>query len=112
MSDADPVVLAVSDPTELSSLVEWLRRAGPARAERTAGAPGPGELGAHDVLTLLGGSAALVAAVKILPEFLRARRSGLTVTVKARDRTVTVDATNVDNVLPVLERVLEEHDAG
>ncbi len=60
-----------------------------------------------DVLTILGGSGALVTAIKILPEFIRSRRSGFHVEVTLKGKTFIVDASNVGDVLPILEKLLD-----
>jgi membrane-associated two-gene conflict system component 1 (EACC1) len=100
------VELAVSDPAQLSSLRDWLRGQPDVSVAVTPGTPGPGEQGALDVLTVLAGSSGLVAAIKVLPEFIRSRRSGFRIEATVRGEKLVLDATNVDEVLPVLERLL------
>ncbi|WP_199840462.1 effector-associated constant component EACC1 [Streptomyces sp. AS58] len=102
--------LAVSREGELNSLRTWLDLAAIPGVDvrRVAGTPGPGEQGALDTLTVLATSTALVAAIRILPEFLRARRSDLSVTVTVRGKKLTVDARNVEEVMPILEKLLDE----
>jgi hypothetical protein len=74
--------------------------------------PATGELGVADVLQIssaVGGSAAgIVLAFRTLPEFIRSRRSDVKVTVSTADREVVVEATNVEDVMPVLDRILDE----
>jgi hypothetical protein len=48
----------------------------------------------------------MVAAVRMLPEFLRSRRSALSVELTVAGRTVKVTTTNTDEVMPLLERIL------
>jgi hypothetical protein len=47
-------------------------------------------------------------AFRTLPEFIRSRRSDVKVTVSTADREVVVEATNVEDVMPVLDRILDE----
>lgn len=107
VSGGGRVVFAVSDPAQLGSLAGRLASGPGIEVERVAGVPGAGELGAVDVLSVVAGSSGLVAAVRMLPEFLRAKRSGLTVTTTVNGQPFTLDATNVDEVLPILERLLD-----
>lgn len=100
------VALSVSDPTQLQSLKDWLRGQGVSVAQ-SPGVPGPGEQGVLDALTVLAGSSGLVAAVRVLPEFLRSRRSGLRIETTVNGERFTLDATNVEQVLPILERLLK-----
>jgi len=99
--------LAVSDPAQLPSLTGWLTTAGPVQVERESGRPGSGEQGAMDVLTILASSSALVAAIKILPEFIRSRRSGFHIKVTLKGKAFTINADNAGDVLPVLEKLLD-----
>ncbi|MFE2105040.1 hypothetical protein ACFXAF_04060 [Kitasatospora sp. NPDC059463] len=101
--------IVLSDPSQLSALERWLTH-GPAEVEvaRRPGVPGPGEQGVLDVLTVLGGASGIVAAIRVLPDFIRSRRSGLRVEIVRDGRTVTLHAENVDEVMPLLERLLGE----
>jgi hypothetical protein len=103
----DTVQLAVSDPAQLPSLTGWLTATGQVQVERVPGRPDPGELGAMDVLTIVGSSSALIAAIKILPEFIRSRRSGFHIDATVKGKSFTIDASNVGDVLPILERLLD-----
>ena len=102
------VEMTVSDQGELRSLREWLASTAGAEVLQGAGVPRSGEQGALDCLVLLGSSTSLVAAIRVLPPFLRSRRSSIAITVTAHDRRVTVDAHNVDQVMPILERLLDD----
>jgi hypothetical protein len=81
------------------------------RVSPDAGHPGPGEQGALDVLLLAADSSVLVAVVNVLPQFLRSRKPGLSVTVtatvKGKRRELTVTADNAKEVLPVIDRFLD-----
>ncbi|WP_328910731.1 hypothetical protein OG230_15090 [Streptomyces sp. NBC_00234] len=103
------VELAPSQQGELGSLRKWLTLAAPGvEVRQVAGTPGPGEQGAFDVLSVVAASTGLVAAIKVLPQFLRAKRSDLSVTVTVRGKKLTVDARNVEEVMPILERLLDD----
>ncbi|MFJ6568460.1 hypothetical protein ACIQNU_13620 [Streptomyces sp. NPDC091292] len=104
------VELAVHPGGELGSLRKWLVLAGVPEGEirRTPGTPGPGEQGAFDVLSVLAASTGVVAAIKILPQYLRAKRSDVSVTVEVGGKKLTVDARNVEEVMPILERLLDD----
>jgi Effector Associated Constant Component 1 len=97
----------VSDQAQLRPLARWLADGRDVKVQQTPGTPGEGEQGALDVLTMLAGSSGLIAAIKILPEFIRSRRSGFTITTTVHGRPFTLDATNVDELLPILERLLD-----
>jgi hypothetical protein len=99
--------LSVSDHSQLGSLQRFLGLCEGVRVIRVPGEPGAGEQGGLDVLTVLAGSSGLVAAIKVLPEFLRSRRTGLSITMTVRDTPFTLTATNADEVLPILERLLD-----
>ena len=49
----------------------------------------------------------LLAAVKTLPEFLRSRRPGLSVTVKTKEKSFSISGRS-DEVMPVLDRLLDD----
>lgn len=107
-ANSQRVELVVSDQSQLGPLQEFLSWAAPdAGVSRIAGQPGAGEQGALDVLTVLASSTGLVAAIRVLPEFLRSRRTGLSVTMTVKGEPFTLTATNVDEVMPVLERLLD-----
>ena len=110
MGRADPgaAELSVSDYAQLGSLAEYLRLAAPGvRVTRSPGRPGPGEQGAVDVLMIAADSSVLVAAVNVLPAFLRSRKKGISVTVTVKGNRLTVTADNAEEVIPVLDRFLD-----
>jgi hypothetical protein len=109
LEEGDGLELAVSDYSQLGSLTEYLRLGFPgARVTRVPGEPGPGEQGALDVVMLLADSSVLVAAVKVLPDFLRSRKNGLSITIKTKGRQVSLTADNADDLVKVLDRLLDE----
>jgi hypothetical protein len=110
MSRTDPgaAELSVSDYSQLGSLADYLQLVVPGlRVARGAGRPGPGEQGALDVLNIVADSSVLVAAVKVLPEFLRSRKKGVSVTVALKGKRLTVTADNSEEVMPVIDRFLD-----
>ncbi|MCC9308141.1 hypothetical protein LN042_13765 [Kitasatospora sp. RB6PN24] len=89
------IALTVSDPAELRSLREHLRRVPGAQVLQVPGRPGPGEQGAWDILEVLVGSSSVVAVViKALPDFVKSRRSDITVTATSGERSITISKTN------------------
>jgi hypothetical protein len=101
--------IAVSDVSEFRALRAWLDRVPGIEVSVQADSPVPGRLGAWDTMTLLAGSGGTLAvALRALPEFIRSRRSNVSVTVTARGRKVTLDARNVDEVIPLIEKILDE----
>jgi hypothetical protein len=110
MERADQVAaeLSVSDYSQMGSLADYLRLAIPGiRVAHSPGRAEHGEQGALDVLTIAADSSVLVAVVNALPGFLRSRRAGLSVTMTAKGKKLTVTADNAEDVLPVLDRLLD-----
>lgn len=101
------VELAVSDFSQLGSLQEVLSATPGVTVTRTPGGFERGQLGAFDVLTLIAGSSSLVAAVKVLPEFIRSRRSSVHITITVKGESRVLDADNVAEVMPIIERLLD-----
>ena len=113
MGRADPGVaeLSVSDYAQLGSLAEYLHLAVPTvHVTRSAGCAGPGEQGALDVLSIVADSSVLVAVIKVLPEFLRSRKPGVTVTVtvKGRRRQLTVTSEDSEDARSVIDKFFDE----
>jgi Effector Associated Constant Component 1 len=107
--NSERVELAVSDQSQIGPLQQFLSWAAPdAGVSRIPGRPGVGEQGALDVLAVLASSSGLVAAIRVLPEFLRSRKAGLSITMMVRGAPFTLTATNIDDVMPVLERLLDD----
>lgn len=76
--------------------------------ERETAAPEPGTLGLPDLLVLFGGGTTVLGALKILPDFIRSRRSDIHVEVTVKGERVTIDAKNADKELRALaERVID-----
>lgn len=104
----EEISLAVSDQSQLSSLRQWLRETPGVTVGITPGQPGPGEQGAVDVLTILASAPALIAAIRVLPDFIRSRRSGFRIETTVRGKKFVLDATNSEDLMAVLEKVLGE----
>jgi Effector Associated Constant Component 1 len=101
--------LAPSDPSQLPALRDWMRGLADIEVTMAAGTPEPGELGSLDVLSILAGSGGLlVTALKTLPDFIRARRSSFRIETTVRGEKLVLDASNVDEFLPILERLLDD----
>jgi len=107
---ADGITLAISDPSQFSALRDWMRGQPGVRVAMIPATPGPGELGTLDLVSVLVGSggvvAALKTAIKTLPDFIKARRTGLRIETTVKGQPFVLDATNVDEVMPILERLL------
>lgn len=108
MHDDDRLELRISDNAELRSLQRTLSLAQGTQVERRPGTPAPDALGAVDYLTAIGSSAGLITLIKMLPDFLRARRADLSVTITQKGKTICVNAKNVDEVMPILTRMLDD----
>lgn len=104
---SDTLVLSVSDQAELRPLREWLAEVPDVRVRQESGTPASGEQGALDYVTVLASSGGLIAAMRMLPAFVRARRSELKVTMTVGDKKFTIDAKNVDEVLPLVEKLID-----
>jgi hypothetical protein len=107
----DMAELSVSDYAQLGSLAEYLQLAVPTvQVIRSAGRAGPGEQGTLDVLMIAADSSVLVAVIKVLPEFLRSRKPGVTVTVsvKGKSRQLIVRAEDPGDVRSVIEKFFDE----
>jgi Effector Associated Constant Component 1 len=103
------IELAISDPSQLSPLREWLRGQPGVEVSAVPGRHGPGELGVVDVLSMLGGSSVLVAAIKTLPDFIRSRRRTVRIETTINGHPFVLDAANVDEeVAKILEKLLDE----
>jgi Effector Associated Constant Component 1 len=101
--------VSVSDYSQLSSLADYLSLAMPElRVTRVAGHPGAGEQGTLDMLTILADSSVLIAAIRILPEFLRSRKTALSITTTVKGKPFTLTATNVDEVMSILNKLLDD----
>jgi hypothetical protein len=107
-TDKGRIELVLSDYAQIGPLRDWLGSIQQAQILRNPGSPGPGEMGALDVLTIVAGSSGLVAALRVIPEFLRSRRSGLSVTATVKDKKFTISANNAKDVMPILERLINE----
>lgn len=102
------VEISVSDPAEVGSLHKHLSRIPQLDVTQCSAAPRPGELGAWDFLQVTAASGgALVVAIKTIPEFIRSRRTDVSVTLKNGDQEIAITAANADDALRLVERALD-----
>ena len=102
------VDLFISDQSQFGLLRDFLTLAAPGiQVSVSSEVPVPGEQGALDMLVLVASSGGVLAAIRVLPEFLKARRTGISITAKLKGESFTLTATNVDEVMPILERILD-----
>ena len=110
MSEVEPGVVAelsISDHSQLGPLAEYLRLTTPgARVTHGPGRSGRGEQGALDVLMIAADSSVIVAAVKAIPEFLRSRKKGMSVTIATKGKRLTVTTDNAEEAMPIIDRFL------
>jgi hypothetical protein len=102
----------VSDYSQLGTLADYLRLAVPeVQVTRSPGSPEVGEQGALDVLLVAADSSVLVAVVNVLPQFLRSRKPGVSVTVtatvKGKRTALTVTADNAKQVIPLIDQFVD-----
>lgn len=102
------VDLFISDQSQLGSLHNFLSLAAPGiRVSVSSEVPRLGEQGMPDMLVLAASGGGVLAAIRAVPEFLKARRTGISITAKVKGESFTLTATNVDEVMPILERILD-----
>lgn len=106
--DYDRIELAVSDYEQIGALQEWLEAVPGVSVSRVARIPNAGHLGALDVLIPIASGGGLVAAIRVIPEFLKARRSNLTITATIGGEKFSITVSNAKDVMPILERALNE----
>ncbi len=107
--DQEDSQLSVSDHSQLASLEQYLRLAMPeVCVTRSTGGPGAGQLGVLDVLTIVAGSSVLTAMVRTLPEFIKSRKSSVSITMTVKGKPLEMTAANVDDVMPILLKLLDE----
>jgi Effector Associated Constant Component 1 len=112
MGRVDPGVaeLSVSDHGQIGPLADYLHLAVPGvRVTRSPGRAGHREQGALDVLMIVADSSVLVALVNVLPQFLRSRKPGLsvTVTVEGNRKQLTVTAEDARDAAAVVREFLD-----
>jgi len=107
--NSNHLILQLSDYSQIGSLQEYFSLSVPGvYVSRVAGLPDSGTQGALDLLVVLASSSGLVAAIKVLPDFLRSRKTGLSITMTLKGQPFTLTATNIDQVMPVLEKLLDD----
>ena len=108
MSDNVPasVVLEVSDFRQMAALQQLLELDGRASVSRRARLPEPGRQGTGDLLTVAAAGGGLAAALRVLPEFIRSRRSRVSVTVTVGEKQVVFEGDNLSDAAALLEKLL------
>jgi hypothetical protein len=101
------IELAVSDASQLAALGDWLRNQPGVNVTAATGPPDSGDPGVLDLLSVAASRSGVVAAIRTLPEFIRARRSGFRIELAVRGERFVIDATNVEEVLPLMERLFD-----
>ena len=96
--------LAVSDYSQLGALREFLGWAVP--GVRVLLIPGRPERDERSILALLASRAGMVGAVRTLSQFFMSRRPALSITITVGGTAIELTATNIDEVIPVLEQAL------
>lgn len=98
--------LQVSDPSAQGPLERLLRETDGVRVRRERSGAEPGRLGTGDVLQAAVPTLALLAVVvKTLPDFIRSRKNGVSITVETDDRKITVTAENCDDIDTILKQL-------
>lgn len=101
------IALLVSEQAELRSLREHLSRNSLLAVQQRAGTPGPGEQGVWDFLQVTAATGGvMVAAIRTLPDFIRSRRTDVSLTVTTDDREIVITATNAEDALRLMEKAL------
>jgi Effector Associated Constant Component 1 len=109
--DVEILVSGDDERAERSSLWQWMRGDEQLSHVRSISGPiGDEELGsATELLTVAVGSGGVaMALVRALTAWIETRRSNVKVTVVAGDQRVELEATNVDDVGPLLRQVLRQ----
>jgi hypothetical protein len=107
LADSGRAEISVSDPAQLGSLAELLRWAAPGVCVLPVPAPGADGPGNLPGLTLEASTGGLAAAIKVLPGFIRSRPPGLSVTIAARGRAISLTAACLDELMPAAERLMD-----
>ncbi len=109
-NDGDKTVnLTISDHSALRPLKSHLTFMAPEAEIRVEmGQPGSGELGAEDVLVIIATSPVLIAAIKTLPDFLRARSSKPVIRMTKKGKEITITGANLDDAMPLLDDFLDD----
>jgi hypothetical protein len=111
LTDSGRAEISVSDPAQLISLAELLRWAAPGVRVLPVHAPGPDGIvtgpGNLSGLVLEASTGGLIAAISILPGFIRTRPPGLSVTIAARGGALTLTAAHLDELMPAAGQLLD-----
>lgn len=102
------IELSVSDHAEIGALYDRLRQVPDVAVKRTTKRPTDGELGVLDVLTAVGSLGGLISALGMIPAYLQARRPGLAVKVKIKDKEIEITAANAKQAAETIEKLLDD----
>jgi Effector Associated Constant Component 1 len=106
------VQLSSANPEVRILLREWLLSADNVRVTEEAAKPASGEQGTLSYILVTGGVSAVVAAIRVLPDFIRSMRESITVTVTKRDgkstTTIELKAENTKEIPALIKRVTTE----
>ncbi|THJ25821.1 effector-associated constant component EACC1 [Candidatus Frankia alpina] len=103
--------VVVGSTRDLRSLHTWLRRVEGLAVEVVPAAAGPGEQGGSwELLSVAFGSGGVgIAVLQTVQAWLETRRSTIRIRVRGTgvDREVELDTSNVADVLPLLEKMVD-----
>ncbi|MCY1141560.1 hypothetical protein OWR29_26480 [Actinoplanes sp. Pm04-4] len=102
------LTVEVPDASLVSSLVRWIERLPGARTERSTAPPRQGELGTVDIVIAIISSSGVAALIQTLPEFLRAKRSPITIKLRRNETEVEVSASSMDDVSTMVDKLLKK----
>jgi hypothetical protein len=109
MQQMNVLEIRVSDQAELAALRARLQAHPGVDVRQCAGESGPGEQGVGDFLQVAAASGgAIVVAIKAIPEFIRSRRTDVSVSIKEGDREVVITAANADDALKLLDKATDD----
>jgi hypothetical protein len=98
----------LSQASAISSFERWIDDTPMTQVRRVARPPSLHEQGAVDILAAVASSSSIVALIRILPEFIRSRRSNVNVTIRVGDREATIGIENVKDAPAIIASLLEK----
>ncbi|WP_322779997.1 effector-associated constant component EACC1 [Frankia sp. Cas4] len=103
--------IVAGSAADVRSLLTWLRRVDGVAVDVVPAVPGPGEQGAGwELLSVAFGTGGIgIAALQTVQTWLENRRSTIRIRVKGTgaDREVELDASNVADLMPLLEKMVD-----
>ncbi|WP_369690057.1 effector-associated constant component EACC1 [Nocardia harenae] len=115
MTERDTVAcrILISEPSELLSLKKYVQSVGNVSVDRVHGDVGAGHLGAVDHIEIAAGTVAVIGvALRALPEFIRSRRSDVSLTIRLdsnvdEHRQLTLNVKNLAGADDLIEKFLD-----